>query len=331
MLRADTGMDLSAHKYIYYNSRQQLDKERYERSSLEIKRRTIRRRLVAAARLLWEGIDPVRTENVHPDTGAHINFISHPNAPNFQTFQVFRDRFAPTAMLHEFMFPPLKLHEHPTTLPFDRANGWLHDPSMSIKKAECNVVGDSWIGYQACRMLYALTHWNCGGYNRKGAGGYVDSWVVAAKKYHLARLEHLLEAGVTVAVNDVPGNNYGGRTPTRISEWRVKAGLQQDTTSTTMVPLPPYPDRAGFPVGQSFAEYELLYNIAAKAELERKKGIEAFNKLIRHCCVACPVSCAECPVSRRLVFPHGFEGLIEHMRAIHPQLFWGSDDWNTVG
>ena len=324
LLRANTGIDLSAHVYCYHQGRQQMDKVRYERSPLEIARRAIRLRIVAAARLLWEGIDPVAIEIVHPDTGAHIKFVSHRGAPTVKTFKVFRERFAPTAILHEFLFPMWKLVENPTALPFDKANGWLPDPSILLKKADCYMVDDAWITYQANGMLIALTGWFRDRYNHKGAGGYVDAWVAAAKNYHLARLEYLLEAGVTVAMSDVPANAHRDVKYSRILKWRVKAGLQTDESSIAMTPLPPRPDRTGCLFEQSVAEFALQQNAAAKAEEERKEGIKVFNKLVRHCCVGCPVS-------EQLVYPRGFEGLIEHMRSVHPQFFWESDDWNTVG
>lgn len=319
-----TGLYLETQE-LNHKARQQLtEKERVGRSGLEGHRRIVRCLVVAAAELLWEGYDPSPMEIKDPESGKIIGWQQREGMGSSETYQAFRDRFAPTQKLKTFLFPDYLLDEFPTRLPYNPASGWMDDPTMLLRKKEqFDTLTERWVADRAFEMLEKLTDWRHTNYYHKGRGGYVTNWIRAAKEYHVERMEASLEECATVNLEHVPVESRQASELRRFHKLRVKCGLQ-DERSTTMHPLPQRPERGGLLSPYSFDQYVRLDQLAAAAEQERAAGIKYFNKIIRHTCVGCPETAL-------LFYPMGFEALVEHMRSAHAKRFWTKDDFDTIG
>ncbi len=325
LLTIYTGLNFQTNLLVYRRWQQQEEKYRRETSSLEARRRNVRRLILAAAEQMWEGIDPCPSPSVCADTGDFLGWRPRPHMPTEVSFEVFRGRFAPTSKLREFLFPDYALSDTPYQLPYTSATGWMEDPTTSLKKNDdfCQRVTGTWICNQALSMLSCLTDWRHPEYNRKGRGGYVTSWMEAVKKWHIARMEAELESGAIVRMDYAKEGPHGARHHWRIQKLRAKLGMQKEGLSA-MTPLPKHPERGVKVSNEAYDEFSRLEKLASEAEQKRAEGIKHFNKIVRHSCVACPDTSL-------LLYPMGFEGVLEHLRIWHPKLYFTSDDFHAVG
>ena len=324
LIRKATGLYLETQKLNHQTRQQMIEKERVGRSGLEGHRRIVRCLIVNAAELLWEGYDPSPTEIKNPETGEITDWQPREGMDSSETYKAFRDRFASTHKLKTFLFPDYLIDEFPTRLPYNPAGGWMEDPTMLLRKKEhFHNLTERWVADKAFEMLEKLTDWRHTNYYHKGYGGFVTNWTLAAKKYHVDRMEAHLETGATVHMEHVPIELRQAGGLRRFHKLRAKCGLQ-DERSATMRPLPQRPERGGFVAQYTFDEYVYLDQLAAAAEQERADAIKYFNKIIRHTCVGCPETAL-------LFYPMGFEALVEHMRFAHAKRFWTKDDFHTIG
>ena len=325
LLTIYTGLDFDTNLLIYRRGLQEVEKYRRQTSILEARRRVVRRLIVAAAEQMWEGIDPCPTPIVCAETAILLAWTPRPTMPTELSFEVFRGRFAPTKKLKNFLFPDYALSDTPYQLPYNPATGWMDDPTMSLKKSDdfYQLVTATWICEKALNMLSGLTDWRHPEYYRKGRGGYVTNWMEAVKKWHIARLEAKLRSGAIVCMENVSRTLQGSRHYWRIHKLRTKLGMQ-DEGAKTMTRLPKHPERGIAVSHEAYAEFYRLDKLASEAEWKRIEGVLYFNKIIRHTCVACPETSL-------LLYPMGFEGMLEHIRIWHPKLYFTSDDFQTVG
>lgn len=325
VLRIYTALDFQTNFLVFKRYQQEEEKDRLESSRLEANRRIVRQWIVAAAEQMWEGIDPWPAPTMCGDTGEFLGWHQRAWMPTKASFKAFRDRFAPTRMLKHFLFPDYALCDTPSQLPYNAATGWMQDPTMSLKKRDDfdERVTVAWICDNALKMLILLTDCHHPEYHRKGRGGYVSNWLEAAKTWHLARLEIELEYGATVRVDYTPNGLAGLRRCWRIHKLRVKLGMQLES-SDGMDPLPQRSVRGIEVSSEAYEEFSRLDRLATDAEQKRAEGIKHFNKIIRHACVACPAT-------SYLIYPMGFEGMLEHLRMGHTELYFESDDFHALG
>ena len=243
-------------------------------------------------------------------------------------YETFRKRFAPTCKLGTFLFPAYLLAEPSALLmeEYDSSSGWLPDPTKEdMERADTvDMIADDTISKWAERMLWCLTSVAHPFYHRKGMGGYVDKWTNAVKQYHISRLEMEIKSVVTVKISHACVQFHADRTYERLRDLRAKCHLQAPG-AILMPQLPTRPERGLAGVRYSTSEFMHLDQAAARAEANRAEGIKFFNKIIRSCCIACPVT------SPSTVPNLGLEGLVEHVRTGHRQLFWHSDEFHVVG
>ena len=322
LVRGQFEIDLGTLLKAEYECKQVAAKRRLERSRLEVNRRLVRHKLVQVAKLLWEGVDP--NPDVYFSADGVVSYHARPNTVSGETFRPFRERFAPTAELEKFLFPDYHLVDKPTQTEHNPEAGWLWDPTILVDKSmRADQISEQWYCDHAAGMLLSLTNSRERNYMLKGYGGYVDIWVKACTQYHLKRLEAEIESGVTVSMANTPVNVQHTRNYDRIRKLRAKCGLQKEGYGM-MAPLPQRVDVNDFSSHYSFEKYLEMNRVAAAAEDDRKTKIKAFNKIVRHTCVGCPITGG-------LFYPMGLEGLLEHMRAAHPREFWETDDFHVIG
>lgn len=282
ILTTVTGGDFEINCFLFQQLKQFRTNLSIEKSPIGRKRRTLRVELVKVAERLWTGTDE----------------------ESAATYAVYRNRFAPTVMLHKFLFPDCLLYETPTALPFEAEYGWLVDPTMELKghQAVDKALGNpTWIADKAQEMLSKLTKVMepSGVINRFyeekgfGYGGFVSNWIEAAEQYHIRRIELALNQG-RVVTTDIWGTDT--KTATRVHTLRRRIGLQ---------------DRVG-----------VLWH--GMTHHHRDRLVRLFNKIMRHGCVACPEN-------DLLMFPRGLHSMVAHMRTSHPDRFWLSDNWLPRG
>ncbi|MCJ1383452.1 hypothetical protein MMC17_006566 [Xylographa soralifera] len=321
LVRQQTGLDLKTHTLVAKQCRFALEANRVQRSILEARRRVIRRKIIAFAKLMWEGIDP-DPDLVNKNGVLTLQDRLHLSSP--ATYRKFRERFAPTSDLGKFLFPEYLISDHPRDVPYDDLSGWMADPTTVLSRnTTVNDVNDRWISDAAEAMLSHLTMWFDPRYISKGFGGYVVSWVNAAKDFQTRRLEAELESGLIVEIGWAPTMSRGRREFARIRKLRAKCGLQEET-DIEMAGVPQRLDVHDFSVPYTLEQYFWLDNRAAVAAKKRQRKINDFNKIIKHTSVSCPATGG-------LFFPMGIQGMLDHMIIFHPVKFWYSDDFHIMG
>ena len=320
-----TGLDFDTNLLVFKRWQQEAERERREISALETRRRAVRHLIVAAAEDMWNGIEPFPSPVMCAETGKILGWNRLPDSPTTASYKVFRTRFAPTSLLKTFLFPDYALCDSPFQLPYSAATGWMDDPTLSLKKTEDfrQVVTQEWVRDKARGMLSFLTDWRHTEYYRKGRGGYVTNWMDAVKEWHILRMEAELKSGAIVRMDHVPEEMQNEKHYWRIHKLRIKLGLQ-DEGSKAMDPLPERPERGIVVTRAAYDEFQRLDQLADEAEQKRLEGIKHFNKIVRHACVACPDTSL-------LLYPMGFEGMLEHLRTWHPKLYYTRDDFHPIG
>ena len=326
-LRIWTGFDFATNILILKEYRHMKSMIHLEASPLEAYRRKVRRAIVAAAQQIWEGVDP-DPETLPPRQGvlAAEWSVTLKNL-TADTFRYYRDRWAPTSKLPEFLFPPYNIAEFPTTVPLALlGTGYLMDPTMSIRsmsKFTTSFPCIRWIKNQAMNMIHRLVIWSDPQYCQKGYGGHVSKWVDAAKDFHLARFEQDLLNETTVSMARIPVEEHDNAFYRHLRLAREKAGLQK-RGDFSLLPISRRPARGSYLDQYSFEEFVHLDRRAASEESKRAGQLKTFNKLMRNTCQCCPMSGWR-------YFPQGYQGLIDHMRDHHAMQFWALDDWHTIG
>lgn len=325
-LRIWTCADFAANVGILKERRHLKNMQRLEDSLLERYRREVRQAIVAAAQKIWEGVDP--DPQLLPREGVlttEWSFAPQDLTPD--SFRYYRDRWAPTSKLPEFLFAPYDLAEFPTKVPLALSGtGYMIDPTMcirSVSKFVKTFPSVRWISDRAMDMIHRLVIWSDPRYCHKGYGGYVSKWVDAAKKYHLDRFEQDLLNQTTVRMARIPVGEHDNIFYRHLRHAREKAGLQLNGSSS-ILPIPQRPARGSYLDQYSFEEFVRLDRWAASEEQKRAGQLQTFNKLMRNTCQCCPMSGWR-------YFPQGYKGLIDHMRHHHPMQFWALDDWHSIG
>lgn len=325
-LRIWTCVDFAANVGILKERRHMKNMQRLEDSVLERYRREVRHAIVAAAQKIWEGVDP--DPQLLPREGVlatEWSFAPQDLTPD--SFRYYRDRWAPTSKLPEFLFAPYDLADFPTKVPLALVGaGYMIDPTMcirSVSKFVRTFPSIRWISNRAMDMIHRLVIWSDPRYCHKGYGGYVSKWVDAVKKYHLDRFEQDLLNQTTVRMARIPVGEHDNIFYRHLRHAREKAGLQLNGSSF-ILPIPQRPARGSYLDQYSFEEFVRLDRRAASEEQKRAVQLQTFNKLMRNTCQCCPMSGWR-------YFPQGYEGLIDHMRYHHPMQFWALDDWYSIG
>lgn len=289
-LRERTGMTLEDFIVEERIRKCAMNNKKIQAIKMEAFRRPVRRRIVEAARALWEGVDPCRVA-ITNDRGEVVDYQNRATMPDEKVWRAFRTRFAPTQSLERVLFPQSKLVETPSELPYSAPCAFLKDPTMRLKKTQLRGVSAEWIASTALDMLLTLTAYKSPEYRSNGCGGSVTTWINAAKDWHRRRLEAELAAGdvmqmsfITAQMRQDDHRMYRG-----IGKLRVKLGLHE------------LPRHRNYAVSQD----EMTLN-------------KFFAKIINQACV-------HCPISSYLFRPIGIEGLLEHMRINHPSYFWAGE------
>lgn len=199
IIRNITGLDVYAKMLVNRKQDQMTLMVGLETSEDERIRRVARHKLIQYARLVWDGHDPMPNKIYCESSGNLLGTESRQGMPDANTFRVFRERFAPTNKLHEFLYPAYSLSDHPTHLPY-QPGYWLEDPTLVLTQDNPIFEDDHVYVNKALEMLESLTNCDLPGYayRRPGKpilGGWVTTWVNAAKAYHVDRLEKELESG----------------------------------------------------------------------------------------------------------------------------------------
>ncbi|MCJ1389018.1 hypothetical protein MMC18_001871 [Xylographa bjoerkii] len=321
LVRQQTGLDLKTHTLAVKQCRYTLEVNRVQRSILEARRRVIRLKIIAFAKLMWDGIDP------DPDLVNKNGVLTLQDRPHLTSpamYRSFRERFAPTSDLGKFLFPEYLIADQPRDVPYNELSGWMADPTTTLSRnTTVKDVNDRWVSNAAESMLSHLTVWFDPRYTHKGFGGYVVTWVKAAKEFQTRRLEAELESGLTVGIGWAPSLSRGLHEFARIRKLRAKCGLQEEG-DIEMASVPKRLDVHDFSVPYTLEQYVRLDNRAAVVARKRQRKINDFNKIIKHTCVSCPATGG-------LFFPMGIQGMLDHMIIFHPMKFWYSDDFHIMG
>ncbi|KAI9821123.1 MAG: hypothetical protein M1827_003857 [Pycnora praestabilis] len=277
-------------------------------------RRAVRLEIIAAAEKIWQGIDPFPKEIIDVDTG-RIMFERNSAMPADDPYRIYRDRFAPTHKLKEFLFAPAALAENSWEAVYDGTKDWLNDPTTKLRtRADYQNVRPKWIFDNAMMMLNCLTLWRVVRYHRKGYGGAVTNWVEAAVNWHITRMESELRSGSIIRKDHIPPAMKDGHPLPGLFDVREKLGLGVLLDNTTKS-LPQQPQRGLTLTCQDYESFNAQERIAAREFHQQVESIKQFNKIVQHTCV-------RCPLSGWLFYPMGLEGMLAHVRSDHPGLFW---------
>ncbi|KAI9757789.1 MAG: hypothetical protein M4579_003325 [Chaenotheca gracillima] len=310
ILRNATGLDASAHEFKIVEMLHMKDMIRAEKSIVGKKRSVVRWQIIFAAERIWEGNDPFPEIVISEENG--ILFEQRMDMPTEDTFRHARERWAPTSSLRHLLFRPQDLTDTPTTLEMSNFRTWLDDPTKYLKtNGDFAYVTDVWICECAWSMIQRLAQHIRPNYFDKGFGGTVDAWDSIIKNWHIARLEQELLSGKTFKLEGVPEEFRGF-----LLELKEKLGIPKDLRAPSRL-------RIWIRPGQTREEYVKAFEKHANATTEYSKHLAQFNKIVR-------ASCQRCPITGRLFYPWGIEGLVDHVKYGHPDFFYGGN-FHIVG
>jgi hypothetical protein len=290
--------------------------------SLEHRRREYRNALVDVAKKLWDGIDPCPDIAELSDGSLVDDPRPYYNDP--ERFRRYRERFCPTAKLPTMLFPLLDLTGIPSVQDATRkTGGWIPDPSrVTVKYHLPTPKNKRALVDLADRMLLRLTDYNDDYFYRKGCGGYVQAWVEGANRYHKNRIEADLSSGRIVRQENIPDYMKHDPMYAKLHELRAVLGLEDIHGNY----VAPDVNRPKFSQRQN-GEYAALMKLDAHAiavHKEHERKIKIFNKLMAS-------NCSHCPTGSGLFNPRGLDGMLEHMRLSHAELFWETDLFSIAG
>ncbi|KAH0535976.1 hypothetical protein FGG08_007133 [Glutinoglossum americanum] len=245
---------------------------RLQRSSLETRRRAVRLRIIAAAEALWDGRDPFPVGAANYDTGA-MQLVPHPGTLDARKYSVFRNRFAPTDKLRDFLFPPSALSVAPAQY---QEGTFLTDPTKILRSnRQFADIDDGWVSAQASLMLNNLTNWRHQQYSLQGMGGCVDSWKKAATSWHLARLENEIESGAVYKGTFVTSAMTAANMGRCVHRLRTLLGYSADEVRV----LPLLPDRGTAMAPEEYEKYLRNMEIVRDWEQVERERQRIFNKI----------------------------------------------------
>ncbi|KAI9778693.1 MAG: hypothetical protein M1839_007924 [Geoglossum umbratile] len=309
-----TGYSWDTVYLMWQRTQQEKKNARLQSSPTEARRRAVRLKVVAAAEELWEGRDPFPAELVDPDTGS-IQLITHLGTPDSTKYAAFRNRFAPTKKLRDFLFSPAALSDKPALLAYYSEGTWLADPTKQLHSVQqFSNVNTAWLSCNASLMLEKLTNWRHSKYSDDGMGGSVDSWREAVMSWHLTRLEWELESGAIYDALFITSVMAHARMDRHIIRLKTLLGYSGDSAQE----LPSLPERGTKMTPEQYEQYLRDEQSVRRAEYTERERQKVFNKLMRETCCCCPAN-------GMVFYPMGLKGLCKHCLDCHPQLFWEED------
>jgi hypothetical protein len=267
VLRKKLGIDfetaLAKQKYLTHLSATLTASRR----PTETNRIRLRQEIVLIAKRIWDfGIG-----------NAHIN----------KAISFARSTFAPTEILHRFLFPARSLDANLLTIPFDDTERWLEDPTRLLNSREIFNRTIAWKSQAATDMIIKLCDWSSPHYYQAGYGGAVSTWIKAADEYHIQRMEQTISADFAIQIlKDVDAAFYD-QSATFTNQGQIGQKLirfERLGVILAKLKVPP----------MSLVRKE-VFDEGAKVvgEVLEERGLKMakeiyFKKLVRASCVGCP-------------------------------------------
>jgi hypothetical protein len=204
-----------------------------------------------------------------------------------------RSTFAPTDTLQCFLFPPRSLDEGLLHLPFDDSESWLEDPTRLLKSRDVFNRTSVWKNQAALEMITKLCDWSSINYRQPGYGGTVTTWIAAADRYHIQRMEQTVSADFAIEKLKETNLAFYGQTAILTGQGqlqRKQVGFERmGVILAKLKILPVGPERKEVPNKKDCNNEELKVTeqVLSDHELEMAKEFY-FKKLLRACCVGCP-------------------------------------------
>ena len=291
VLRKELGLDFETACAKQKYLNQLLATSKMLKRPTESNRRQLRHEIVQVAKRYW-------------DLGTADTKIN-------ETIKFARATFAPTAILEQFLFPIRSLDEGFLTLPYDDSEGWLEDPTMKLKSSrEISTRTAVWKAQAALQMVNKLCDFGAETYYFPGEGGSVTAWIKASDQYHVQRMESTITADFAIVKLQQAG---------RASHFRDTASSDPRSNYRSLYyRLGVALSKLQIPPMQPLVKHQL-----SDYELYLAKDVY-FKKLLS-------ASCAGCPGTGLLAFPHGYAGVIKHFRRCHYNTYWRHNNWLIIG
>jgi hypothetical protein len=204
-----------------------------------------------------------------------------------------RSTFAPTDILHCFLFSPRSLDGSLIHLPFDHSESWLEDPTRLLNSRDIFHRTTAWKNQAAMDMVTKLCDWSSISYYQAGYGGTVTTWIRAADQYHVQRMEQTISADFAIQkLKEENAASYGHPTTFNNQGQLYQKVVRFERLGVILAKLkiPPMS-----PVLKEVLDTKEFDEEKAKAaeqvldgrELKMAKQVY-FKKLLRACCVGCP-------------------------------------------
>lgn len=318
------GSNFAVHQYLATLQAHDAHMQHLSISHQDVVDRPLRQKLVEYAKMIWGGQDPFPDiVKIDPDDQEHSTRPRHHIAND--PYRRWRETWAPTEKLSEFLFPKFLLANDPLSVSYDgktHDKEWLDLPACFHRGSDTGAIQERDLCDAAEHMLRRLILFEDDGHVMLKRGMQVSTWVAAAESYHARRLEKELQSGATVHF-DFPVDVAPFRF--RVRALRVKLDLQRPGEDEMLL----VPGRVTLQEGSRIfptIEVHIRHDqFAIQARQSYRRKLAEFNKILLG-------SCFTCPRTGSHFSPFGVDGLIKHIRVHYPMIFWShEEEFHIVG
>lgn len=282
---------------------------------IEIIRRNLRRLIVHVAKALWAG-HPVAPVFRQAGRTTRVRANSPTYATDPAVYRFWRTTYAPTEILHTFLFPAWLLADAPCSCAYQDAT-WLPDPTleMTVRASRRHApITNGQIVEAARMMLDRLTVVDKTVFSDGGYGPKVTTWVDAASEYHKDRLWLHMQQGSVVRMAHVPPKKLQLPRFDSVHHLRCASGLLASRDLNCERPLRgralEMPEASCLP---EVGVRDLGLFFQSEKQMAHLRGVyrarlRSFNRIVWHTCYVCPIS-------HDVFDPPGIEGLFVSQHA----------------
>ena len=274
-----------------------------EHDQAEVIRRQMRRAIIKIAVAIWEGTSvpqALRNAGRKVSTKALKMYVVDPDEYRF-----LRESWLPSSKLEKFLYPKWRLHDHPTSCPYE-AGPWLTDVTfdwIQSYRADLENIKNFTLVNIARNLIRRLTAFTDDGLSLAGNGWKLPAFREAARSYHETRILKHLDEWRILHMQFVKPADRNNPKYQFIHCLRKRFNLVSVHGGEEVVRS--FPERRDPSVrdGMTVHEFRVLDQRIVEEQNSYRERVKHFNEIMRR-------SCSMCPVTHDLFSPGGLGGLL---------------------